>query len=94
MSLAPTELELDEQARALQTYLKRIYFPFIVREPELFKADGHTGVLFMHAPAAHQSEDASICLGILLVLPSLIHLPAALEAAEKAVSGLGALFQY
>ena len=46
----------------------------------------------MHAPAAHQSDD-SICLGILLVLPSLVDLPAALEAAEKAVSGLGALFR-
>ena len=71
------------------TYINRIYYPFMVREPELGDADGHLWALWVHASST-SSGPSAIMLGSAIVLPSLEHLPAALAASENDISRSGA----
>jgi len=70
------------------TYINRIYYPFMVREPELGDADGHLWALWIHA-CSSSSGPSAIMLGSAIVLPSLEHLPAALAASEESISRSG-----
>lgn len=76
------------QQRALLTYINRIYFPFMVREPELGCCEGITWALWLHAPPSAPTT-TSVVLGMAIVVPSLEDLPAGLEAAESSISNPG-----
>ncbi len=76
------------QRRALLTYINRIYYPFMVREPELGDADGHLWALWIHS-SSNSSGQSGIMLGSAIVLPSLEHLPQALAASEESISRSG-----
>lgn len=76
------------QRRALLTYINRIYYPFMVRDPELGSAEGHLWALWVHS-LANATPLSSIQLGSALVLPSLEHLPDALAATEASISHSG-----
>lgn len=79
------------QHRALVTYVKRVYYPFLVREPELGSAGGNLCAFWLHAPPADCGPEASgsIVLGLALVLPSLEGLAPALAAAERVIADSG-----
>ena len=76
------------QTRALVTYINRIYYPFMVREPELGSANGHMWALWLHS-LANSSATSTVTLGSALILPSLEHLPDALAASESSISHSG-----
>ena len=82
------------QQRALVTYIKRIYFPFMVREPELGSAGGNLCALWLHSSSSAceggPAPSGSVLLGLALVIPALEHLPAALTAAEDIIAQSGA----
>ena len=78
------------QTRALQTYVKRVYYPFLLRDPEIHMLETvlcalwvHTHPTLSHAPHAHSS------LSVAAVVPALAVLPAALAAIEDLIAGSG-----
>lgn len=80
-----------EQTRALQTYVKRVYYPFLLRDPEIHVLDSVLCALWVHmhpnvatAPHAHSS------LSVAAVVPTLSALAAALATIEDLVAGSGA----
>ena len=76
------------QQRALLTYINRIYYPFMVREPEMSSADGNTWAIWLHSSPSSPTS-SSVVLGMAIVLPALEHLPAALAIAEDSISQSG-----
>ncbi len=80
------------QTRALLTYIKRVYYPFLLSEPELLPAAGDAlCVLWVHTHStAAGSRLPHHVLGAALVLPALDALPAGLAALDDALSASGA----
>ena len=70
------------QQRSLLTYISRIYYPFVVREPELGFLDGITWAVWLNSGPHMSSASSSVKLGVALVLPALRSLPSALESVE------------
>ena len=80
---------LAPQQRALVTYIKRVYYPFMVREPELCSVGNHLCALWMHSsPSSHSAS--CVVLGLAVVIPALENLPAALLAVEELIATSGA----
>lgn len=80
------------QTRALMTYIKRIYFPFILRDPHLYNpVPGSRCALWAYAePAVAGTTAAQECMGTALLIASLAELPGALGAVSQAVADSGA----
>jgi hypothetical protein len=80
------------QTRALQTYIKRVYYPFLLRDPEIHALhDSLLAALWVHTHATLAgSPAAQNSLSIALVLPALSALPPALAAVEDLIAGSGA----
>ena len=75
------------QKRALLTYIQRVYYPSVVREPELVQLDyGHLAVWLHTSP--FDITTSSLFLSMAVVIPALNHLPSALAQAEDVVSQL------
>jgi len=75
------------QQRALLTYIKRVYYPFLVREPELVSAGGNLCAIWLHSVnSTRSSAPGTVLLGMAVVVPTLADLPAALQAAEELIS--------
>ena len=77
------------------TYIKRIYFPFILRDPHLSApAPGLRCALWAYAePAVAGTVAATECLGTALLIASLAQLPGALAALSQAVADSGVLMR-
>ena len=74
------------------TYIKRIYFPFILRDPHLYTpVPGCRCALWAYAePAVAGTTAAQECMGTALLIASLAELPSALVAVTQAVNDSGA----
>ena len=80
------------QTRALQTYSKRVYYPFMLRDPEIHALDGMLCALWVHThPTLAGVPHAHTSLSVAVVVPALSSLPAALATVEDVVAGSGAL---
>lgn len=78
------------QTRALQTYVKRVYYPFLLRDPEIHALDGVLCVLWVHThPTMSGSPHAHSSLSVAVVVPALSALPAALATIEDLIAGSG-----
>ncbi|KAK9790754.1 hypothetical protein WJX73_002279 [Symbiochloris irregularis] len=73
---------VDIVQRCLLTYISRVYFPFIVREPEVGCTDGIVWAVWLHTPHRTSSSRSCLHLGLALLLPSLAALPDALNSVE------------
>ena len=83
------------QTRALLTYIKRIYFPYILQEPELFKEADITCGLWVHGlPAAVAGSSQCEQLGAAIVISHLGQLQAALLAVDDIIQKTGAKFHH
>lgn len=72
------------QSRALLTYIRRVYYPFLLHEPAIPKDSpilcaywAHTQPLLAGMPQAQNSVSMAI------VIPALAALPAALQEVSK-----------
>ncbi|KAF6253758.1 carboxyl transferase domain-containing protein [Scenedesmus sp. NREL 46B-D3] len=82
------------QYRALVTYIKRLYFPFLMCEPQVDQHDAVLTATWMFQDPRHaQTEHRCQRMGAFLVLPSLRDLAAGLKIAGAAVSGLASQAQ-
>eukprot|EP00884_Botryococcus_braunii_P014175 jgi/Botrbrau1/22759/Bobra.0132s0090.2 len=71
---------------ALLTYLRRIYYPFMVRDPEVHTLRGLQCIIWVHQhPQVAGTQAARNVLGAAVVIDSLDLLPAALDAVEEVV---------
>ena len=79
------------QVRALQTYIKRVYYPFLLRDPEVHVASGTLCALWVHTHAllANTPHPRNM-LSAALAVPSLDALPAALHALHDVLQASGA----
>ena len=74
------------QQRALLTYIKRIYFPFLVREPELISVAGHLCAIWLHSlNCSRTASVGTVVLGLAVVIPSLKDLATALNSIEELI---------
>jgi acetyl-CoA carboxylase / biotin carboxylase 1 len=74
------------QKNALLTYLKRIYYPFMVRDPELHTPSGIPCIIWVHQhPQVAGTQAARNILGAAVIIDSLDLLPGALAAVEEVV---------
>lgn len=80
------------QTRALQTYVKRVYYPFLLRDPEIHLLDGLLCALWVHThptmacvPYGHSS------LSVAAIIPALSALPSALATIEHLVEDSGVM---
>lgn len=72
-------LPLCAQSRALLTYIRRIYFPFLLRDPkDVHRVDDLACVIWLYL---HEGNGV---LGAAIVLPSLDLLPEALPLVTAA----------
>lgn len=80
------------QTRALLTYIKRVYYPFLLTEPELLPASGEAlCALWVHTHStAAGSRPPHNVLGAALVLPALEAMPAGLASLDDALADSGA----
>ena len=91
--------DIHVRQRAIITYIKRLYFPFLLHEPtiDIDEQDGTVTALWAYGDAAEVGTPlASECLGAAVLIPSLASLPNALRSLEhaRAQTGLhGALDQ-
>ena len=82
------------QQRALLTYIKRIYYPFLVREPELVSVSGHVCAIWLHSlNCSRTASTGLVVLGVAIVIPSLQDLPAALTGIEELILESGEALQ-
>ena len=80
------------QQRALLTYIKRVYYPFLVRDPELIAVGGHLCALWLHSlNCSRTASVGTVVLGLAVVIPSLKDLPAALDSLEDLILQSGEL---
>lgn len=77
------------QQRSLLTYINRIYYPFMVREPELGCTDGIVWAVWLNSPYRSNTSSSSVRLGLALLLPTLDGLPAALNRLEDILCASG-----
>ena len=88
---------LEMQTRALLTYIKRVYFPYILQEPELFKEADVTCGLWVHSfPASVAAAGRPVAaggrserLGMVVVIGHLGLLPDALSALDSIIQKTG-----
>ena len=91
------------QGRALTTYIRRSYFPFLAKEPTLQPSgNGSRHALFTytrpHEGARSRGDgngssatgQAQLRLGAALLVPSLADVPAALKSLTAAIQQSGA----
>lgn len=77
------------QYRALVTYVKRVYHPFLMCEPQVNQAGAMlTATWMFHDPRTAQSDARKQTMGAFLVLPSLRELGRGLALVSAGVSGL------
>jgi hypothetical protein len=68
------------------TYLRRIYYPFMVRDLESHTPQGVQCLIWVHQhPQVAGTQAARNILGAAVVIESLDQLPAALAAVEEAI---------
>lgn len=80
------------QTRALQTYIKRIFYPFLLRDPEIHVLDSMLCALWVHThPTLAGVPHAHTSLSVAVIVPALSALPAALGSVEDVVAGSGEL---
>lgn len=80
------------QQRALLTYIKRVYYPFLVRDPELVSVGGNLCALWLHSlNCSRTASVGTVVLGVALVIPSLQDLPSALTSIEDLILQSGKL---
>ena len=73
------------------TYIQRVYYPAIVREPEIIPLEnGHVALWLHSAPLDLAASELHFSMAV--VVPALHDLPAALVQAEDIVSQLGENF--
>ncbi len=84
-------LRAHAQTRALQTYVKRVYYPFLLRDPEIHALEGVLCALWVHThPTLAGMPHAQTSLSVAVIVPVLSGLPAALAAVEDVIAGSGA----
>jgi len=77
------------QYRALVTYVKRIYHPFLMCEPQVNQAGNMlTATWMFHDPRTEQTEARRQTIGAFLVVPSLKDLPRGLQLVGQAINNL------
>lgn len=70
------------QTRALLTYIRRIYYPFLLHEPrDLHSVRGIVCGVWLYMAGGH--ADGTALLGNAVLVPSLAQLPEALAAAHQ-----------
>ena len=80
------------QARALTTYVQRIYFPFLLAEPVRRSGEAATCLLWPHTPfMGPEDSTKGAALGCMAVVPQLASLPLALLDIKKAAASARAL---
>lgn len=78
------------QTRALQTYVKRVYYPFLLRDPDIHALEGVLCALWVHThPTMSAAPPAHSSLSVAAVVPTLSALPAAIATLEDLVAGSG-----
>ena len=78
------------QRRALTTYVRRIYHPFLQQQPTLDMTDRGLVMLWTYTqPATSDVADAPAMLGAAVVIPALADLPEAAAAVQSIVTELG-----
>lgn len=78
------------QRRALTTYVRRIYHPFLQRQPSLDMTDRGLVMLWTYTqPATSEVADAPAMLGAAVVIPVLADLPQAAAAVQSIVAEQG-----
>lgn len=76
------------------TYIKRIYYPFLVREPELINVAGHLCAIWLHSlNCSRTASVGTVVLGVAVVIPSLKDLPSALTSMEELILQSGRLLK-
>ncbi|CAL8465869.1 g5405 [Coccomyxa elongata] len=76
------------QTRALQTYIKRVYHPFLLRDPEIHSVDGVLCALWVHThPTLAGMPQAHTSLSVAVIVPALSALPSAIAAVDNIVAG-------
>ena len=82
--------------RALQTYIRRIYFPFLLHEPKIFEPKDSTvakkmtvAVWAYEDPAFSGTSLARECFGAAMMVPNLASIPVALEDIRAAAVATG-----
>jgi acetyl-CoA carboxylase/biotin carboxylase 1 len=74
------------QERALLTYVRRVYYPFLLRDPELSAVDGMLCAYWVHThPTVSGMPQAQSSLSVACLIPALDALPAALKQLEDDV---------
>ena len=86
------------QARALTTYVQRIYYPFLMREPLKRSQGGTTCLLWLHTPflgpqGGSPSAGNAAQLSCMAVIGSLAKLPLALQHLKAAAQSASESFQ-
>ena len=80
------------QMRALNTYVQRVYFPFLLAEPVQRSGAASTCLLWPHTPFLGPEEPGKgAALGCMAVMATLDSLPQALLDLTKAASSARAL---
>ena len=78
------------QRRAVETYVKRIYHPFMQRQPSWHNIPSGLLVLWTHhQPSSPTPRPDDPQLGAAVVIPSLQELPEAVPAMLQAISQQG-----
>ena len=78
------------QTRALLTYIKRVYFPYVLQEPELFVEADITCGLWVHSlPTSVAAGPQSERLGMAITISHLGLLPDALSALQSIIDKTG-----
>lgn len=77
------------QKTMLKTYISRIYYPFIVREPDIGNSNGCDWAVWLYSPYRPDSAGTSVRLGLALLLPSFDFLPETLNSIEDILYGSG-----
>ena len=70
------------QQQALLMYIKRVYHPFVVREPEVGYTHGMLWAVWLHTPHRTSSASVAIHLSLAVVVPSLKAVHGALNTIE------------
>ena len=73
----------------LKTYINRIYFPFVIREPDMGNCNGFDWAVWLYSPYRSGSAGYSVRLGLALLLPSFDCLPETLNSIEDILYGSG-----
>ena len=79
---------MSVQWRALLTYINRVYYPYVVREPEIGADGGAMWAFWIHS-SPYPIADTPIRVSSALLVPNLEALPAAFKSSMERVHQLG-----